>query len=189
MSLKPLINNQNIIIDDHKRGSKEIKDWDNPANDIHIDKETKYKIDGKKQKIKIRIPINSNRDISITNKSGFKIELPKKLKKEIIKAFENKKTRDVFVKELIPIIDNFSSNIENIEKAKLTLDKIAKHFDLEWKTQEIINKYQKILIEYTQIYQDNKEQYYITINSSRIKISNVDNWYRAIHKIRRNHIE
>ena len=44
MALKNLIENQIIIIDDHKRGAGEIKDFDNLENDIHIDKETNYKI-------------------------------------------------------------------------------------------------------------------------------------------------
>ena len=44
MSLQALLNNQTIEIDDHKRGAREIKNWDDPNADIHIDKKTKYKI-------------------------------------------------------------------------------------------------------------------------------------------------
>ena len=64
MALKNLIENQIIIIDDHKRGAGEIKDFDNLENDIHIDKETNYKIDGKRQKLKIRVPVNSDNPIN-----------------------------------------------------------------------------------------------------------------------------
>jgi hypothetical protein len=37
MILKLLINNQSIIIDEHKFNSKEIEDKDNLAIDIHIE--------------------------------------------------------------------------------------------------------------------------------------------------------
>lgn len=185
MSLKPLIENQSIIIDDHKRGTMEIKDWDNPANDIHIDKNTKYRINGERQHVQIRLPINSNKDISVEIKNKRNNEVPRKLKKEIKKAFENKKTREQFVKDLIPILENFSSNLDSVEKARDTLKKIAKHFDLDWNTQEIVNLVGEALLEYTQIYQDDEYQYYFTINDRRIRISNVDNWFRAKHRIRR----
>ena len=46
MSIKKLIDNQTIIIDDHKRGSGEIKNWYDLANDVHIDKLTNFRIEG-----------------------------------------------------------------------------------------------------------------------------------------------
>lgn len=63
MSLKGLIDKQTIIIDDHKRGIGEIKNWDAPSSDVHIDKLTNFPIKGKRQKVRIRIPINSERPI------------------------------------------------------------------------------------------------------------------------------
>ena len=50
MSLKSLIENQSIKIDDHKWGNREIKDWDNKQFEVHIDKTTFYPINGKKTK-------------------------------------------------------------------------------------------------------------------------------------------
>ena len=67
MGLKSLIENQTIIIDDHKRGNREIKNWDDIQNDVHIDKKTNFRINGKKQNFRIRIPINSDRPIKIEN--------------------------------------------------------------------------------------------------------------------------
>jgi hypothetical protein len=65
MSLRPLLEKQTIRIDDHKRGTREIKNWDDPGADVHIDKRTKYKVNGKVQSVTIRIPINNNRQISV----------------------------------------------------------------------------------------------------------------------------
>lgn len=68
MSLESLIHDQVIIIDDHKRGAGEIKNFDNQQNDVHIDKETSYPINGKRQKLKIRIPINSDKQLKSKSK-------------------------------------------------------------------------------------------------------------------------
>ena len=46
MSIKKLIDNQIIIIDKHKRGSGEIKNWNDLANDVQIDKSTNFRIEG-----------------------------------------------------------------------------------------------------------------------------------------------
>lgn len=51
MALNGLIKKQTIIIDDHKRGSQEVKNWDDPSSDIHIDKTTNFPLDGKRQKL------------------------------------------------------------------------------------------------------------------------------------------
>lgn len=179
MSLKPLINNQSLIIDDHKWGAKEEKNWDKSSNDIHIDKKTKYSIDGKKQEVRIKIPINTNREITISAKRSKISEVPRKLRKEINNAFENKKIRESFILDLIPILENFNSNLDSVEKATEVLNRISKHFDLEWSSQTIKNHLKGALIEFTQIYldEDNK-QYYITLDRKRIKISDVDSWTR-----------
>ena len=54
MALKELIENQTIKIDDHKRGNREIKNWDNARSDIHIDKTTNFPLNGKRQKVRIK---------------------------------------------------------------------------------------------------------------------------------------
>ena len=186
MSLRPLINNQSLIIDDHKWGAKEEKDWDKSSTDVHIDKKTKYPIDGKKQDIRIRIPINSERDISVEVKKDRISEVPNRLRKEIIKAFENKKIRDAFIKELIPILENFSSNLDSLEKAESVLRRISRHFDLDWTSQKIENQIRGSLLELTQVYEDeNRKQYYITLDRNKIKISDVDRWTRQRKNIRR----
>ena len=175
------------MIDDHKRGSKESKIWDNKSSDVHIDKSTKYQIKGKKETVRIRIPINSESEISVKSKDKSKIDdVPRKLKKEIVKAFENKKKRSLFINDLVTILDNFSSVLDNIDKVKDTLKRLSGHFDLEWSKQNIQDYIDDYLTEYTQVFKDeNNKQYYITISRHRIKISDVDNWTRQKKNIRR----
>lgn len=186
MSLKPLIQNQSLIIDDHKWGAREEKNWDESSSDIHIDKKTKYPIDGKKQEVRIKIPINSDNEISVQAKRNQLDDVPRKLKKEINNAFEDKQTRDEFIRELIPILENFRSNLDSVEKAIDVLDRLSKHFDLEWSTQTIENHLRGALIELTQVYTDeDNKQYYITLDRKKIKISDVDRWTRQRKNIRR----
>jgi len=131
LSLKPLIKNQRIRIDDHKRGNREIKDWDDPSIDIHIDKSTKIKIEGRFQYIDIKVPINTDREIEIKSNWG-KIDIPKSLEKEIHNAFSIQKTRDDFITDLVKVLKNFSSFYSDQERALMALKMISKHFDLNW---------------------------------------------------------
>ena len=186
MSLKPLINNQSLIIDDHKWGAREEKNWDRKSIDIHIDKKTKYPIKGKKQEVRIKIPINTEREISIVAKNKKIKEIPSKLIREIKKALEDKPKREAFVRDLIPILENFNSILSSIEKAREVLDRIVKHFDLKWTGQEIENILKEALIEYIRIYEDESgTQYYIELDNRKIKISNVDHWIRSKYKIQK----
>ena len=98
MALDGLIKKQTIIIDDHKRGSQEVKNWDDPSCDIHIDKTTNFPLNGKIQKVRIRIPINSDRSITIENEKRQEVnKVPRKLYREINKALEDKQIRNNFI--------------------------------------------------------------------------------------------
>jgi len=155
MSIKKLIDNQTIIIDDHKRGSGEVKNWNDSANDVHIDKSTNLRIDGRYQKVRIRIPINSERPVKIENSRNESIDsIPKKIIKEIKEAFEDKETRDRFIKDLIDTLRNFGEILENEERVRQTLERLSKHFDLKWTTEKITSYINNTLQTYTEIYND-----------------------------------
>lgn len=115
MRLRSLIKNQVLSIDDHKWGCQEDKNWDIQHCDIHVDKKTNYPIKGKIREVQIKIPINSNRPIEITDKiKGNKSNLddiPRNLKKEIENAFSNDKIRKAFVIDVYDVLINFSSKI------------------------------------------------------------------------------
>lgn len=171
MALKNLIKNQIIIIDDHKRGAAEIKNFDNLENDVHIDKKTNFRINGKRRSIKIKIPINSENPIKV--ESGKKlINIPTKLKKEIKKAFENSKIRNAFIGDVIEILSDYESNLRSEKQVEKVLERLSKHFDLEW-DMEIIKKYRgEILESYTQFYKDDSgHSYFIKLDKRRITIA------------------
>lgn len=170
MSLKNLIKDQLIIIDDHKRGSQEIKSFDDSENDVHIHKETNFPVEGKKQKLQIRIPINSERPIKIENKRK-QIDIPRKLNKEIKKAFENQKIRTDFIRDVIEILSNYESNLRSEEQVIKVLERLSKHFNLSWDNETIKRYQEEVLSAYTQFYTDNSgRRFFIKLDKQRITI-------------------
>ena len=171
MSLKPLIKKQKIIIDDHKRGSREEKNWDDNRVDVHLDKRTKTKIEGKIQEVIIRIPINSERNISIENAKNEFSDIPRSLKNEILDAFANKDTREQFIADLISILRDFKSQTANKEKAKSALSKISKHFGLKWDENEVNMYYRDVYNRYfAEIIDNQNDVYLMSIDSRKIII-------------------
>ena len=187
MALDGLIKKQTIIIDDHKRGCQEVKNLDDPSSDIHIDKTTKFPLDGKIQKVRIRIPISSDRPITIENEKRQKVnEIPKKLYREINKALENKQIRNKFISEVIDVLKNFETALSNEDKAKSVLSRISKHFGLDWPTESIANYAKDALLVYTLVYQKNsKEEYFAKIDRQKIEIGQYSGYAKQLRKLNR----
>ena len=172
MALKNLIKNQTIRIDDHKRGCREIKEWDT-SSDIHLDKTTNFPLNGKIQKVRIKIPINSDQPIKIVAKKEQKnIEvIPNNLLKEIKEALEDKEIRDRFILDVMDVLNNFDTALSNEERAKSVLTRISKHFDLNWPTDTIKIYAKEALLEYTLVYQKNSnEEYFAKLDKDKIEI-------------------
>jgi hypothetical protein len=184
MSLKPLLDKQIIRIDDHNRGNREIKNWDDSSKDVHIDKRTKYKIDGKTQEVTIRIPINSDREVSVEINGKRNSDLPNKLYKEIRKVLrDNPQVAGAFAKEIADEIKDYNSLLDNEQKAQAALNRLSKHFDLDWTKDKIATYINDELVAYTQIYRDNKNKaYYFTLNRDYLELSDITGWSR--HDIR-----
>lgn len=184
MSLKNLIENQTIMIDDHLRGTNEKKNWDDQTKDIHIDKKTNRKIGGVRQDIRIRVPINSSRPIKIENMKGQINEIPKKISKEIKEAFEDKETREAFVSDVIETLENFPTILKSEKRVQQVLKNLSKHFDLDW-SGEIISTYTKdVLKYYAQLYLDKTgKQYFITVDKNKIEIGQNNGYARYFKKL------
>jgi predicted house-cleaning noncanonical NTP pyrophosphatase (MazG superfamily) len=180
MSLKKLIDNQVIIIDDHKRGSRESKDWDNPDVDVHIDKSTNFKVDGIRQKVRIKIPINSDRPITIKDYRNSNLNhIPNKLNKEITEAFADKDVRERFMVDLIKVLKEFNTILGSEERVSQILENISKHFNLKWTPDKISIYTNDILTAYTQFYQDQiGNLYFMTVDTKRIKIGQKNGHYK-----------
>jgi hypothetical protein len=179
MSLLPLLDKQILRIDDHRRGNREIKNWDDNTKDIHIDKRTKYKVDGKIRNVIIRIPINSDREITTTI-DGEKSKIPASLEKEIKQALRgNPEKTKAFTNQIISELKNYESILENEQKASAALERISKHFDLKWTGEKISTFVTDKLEAYTQIYEDKtNRRYFITATPFFLELSDITGWSR-----------
>ncbi|WP_040433003.1 hypothetical protein [Chlorobium ferrooxidans] len=187
MALKALIDKQKIIIDDHKRGSREVKNWDDKTADVHIDKSTNFPVNGERQDIRIRVPINSDRPIIIENAKKKKLkEIPSQLKREIQRAFEDKQGRESFIKDIIEHIKNFDTILSSEDRVRQVLSNISKHFGLDWNNEIIATYTDDILSLYTQNYtDDNGRQYFITVDKEKIQIGENNGYVRHQRHIKR----
>jgi hypothetical protein len=182
MALKNLIEDQVIIIDDHKRGTGEIKNFDNPQNDVHIDKETNFKVDGKVQKVKIRVPINSDQPIKTESKRK-EIPIPRRLNKEIRKAFEDKATREAFIKDVLETLSEYESVLSSEQKATSILERLSKHFDLNWDNDTIKKYREDILSSYTQFYTDKQgKKFFVKLDRRKITIGENNGYAKQFKK-------
>lgn len=188
MSLIKLIENQTIIIDDHNRGNQEVKTWDNPARDVHIDKTTNFKLGGVRQKVRIKIPLNSQREVTISDLRNKRVdEIPRKLKREIQEALENRQSRIEFVVDVLRNINNYQSALENREKLNQIFTSLSSHFELNW-TGERIETYTGEALElYSEKYRDQMNKlYFITMDQSKLKIGRLNGYGRyQIHNKKR----
>lgn len=92
--VKSILKNQTIRIDNHQRGGVPMR-WDDESQDIHLHKSQNS--DKKQQQYEIRIPLNSNRKITINNEAK---PIPSKIKKEINKAFKSPSKKSKFINAL-----------------------------------------------------------------------------------------
>lgn len=128
--MKSLIDEQKIRIDNHCWGTGQPNDWDNPSADIHIDKTTKSKYNGKQGKARIKLPINSDRNPTFEINKSTNGQIRSRLTKEIKKAVEDRNRLREFTKELIEILKNYNSTLSDREKTNSAIKRICKHFDL-----------------------------------------------------------
>lgn len=173
MALSKLINNQKIIIDNHNQGCRVINNWDEQSSDIHIDKMTNYKIEGRKQKVRIRIPINSERPLRIENARRQVIQkVPNELLREINQAFEDNVTRTNFVTEVLDVLENFATALSSKERAIQVLTNISRHFGLNWTAKEVLPVYaNEALSSLTLKYRRNNEDVYFSkIDHEKIEL-------------------
>jgi hypothetical protein len=164
--LKPLIKNQRIRIDNHKRGIP-IK-W---GDGLHIHKSF---FQGKYNSIEILIPIDSDQEIRIRKNKNKDINQLGEIISEIKKALKPDSSREEFVRNIIEDIMRFGSNNISLEEVRQSAQRIAKHFDLDQKIVfEIISYYNEKINSYTSYHADleSKNMQYYEIDQRKDSIS------------------
>ena len=150
-------------MDDHKRGSGTIGNWENMADDIHIHKETN---DGR-FKGTIKIPLNNpNRPVEIKNGRRRLTDIPRNIRNEIDEALNDPDIRNVFLKDVVDALRNYNWPYYNTPQNEFRrgireiIERIAQAFDLRL-TEETMESWSNIkLYRYSQILQDEQNNRY-----------------------------
>lgn len=125
MSITKLIKGQQIRIDSHQRGTGVQNNWDNKNADVHMDKIVKRK----KEEYKIKVPLNSNRKVTVNRKSDQGI--PAHIRTEVTRAFSNDNIRKRFVKDIYNAIEAYNSkNLSHEQRTQQALGYIGNAFGL-----------------------------------------------------------
>jgi hypothetical protein len=142
---------------------------------------------GKTQKVRIKIPINSQRPIQIENNRKKEIEeIPKKLEREIIEALEDKKKREEFIQDILQVLKNFETILTTEERARQVLENLSRHFDLKWTKEKITNYVGDVLNSYTEVYRDDEnKEYFAKISKYKIEIGQNNGYAKRSKKINR----
>ena len=175
--MKELVKGQKIRIDNHRRGTGGIDYFDDPANDIHLDK-TMY--DGKKKKgsYQIRVPLNSNRPVTV-NRDEEK-EIPKRLLEEVQSAFVDDEKRKRFVKEMSDVLNGYpikDKNQANVDKVKTAMRKVADAFGLGWNEGKVLNFIHGTATQgltFISLLPRKGDIYYLTMNYKGIVVADFD---------------
>ena len=119
MSIKKLINNQTIRIDDHRSGCGSIHDWNDMTSDVHLHKKSNSNANGKYD---IKIPLNSDMPVTISYKERNGREnqdLPRGIRREITKAFSDTTERESFLNDVYKEFENFNWESNPAEEAQI----------------------------------------------------------------------
>lgn len=185
MSLAPLIENQTLRIDNHNRADGRPLVWDR-SSDVHIDKETNGIVDGKRQKVRMRIPINSDKPISVENARGDNIPIPRRIEREIKRTLENEEKRGAFIKSVVEVLGNYEASLSDEEKAKEALTNISKHFGLEWPEKTITTFINDALAVYGMLFYNNGNEYFAEMDMDKIVIGQYSGYskrYRSYYRL------
>lgn len=124
--IKKLIDNQQIRIDSHQRGSGKANIW-NPIEDVHLHKIVNRK---KKESYEIRVPLNSERPITINGYENK--DIPQFIKDEIEEALNNDSVKERFIEDISKAVtDYYSEKLSKEQRAWQALGRIGKAFGLD----------------------------------------------------------
>jgi len=175
--LKSLIENQEVRIDAHQWGGRERVHWDQTSNDIHIDKSTLYQVHGKKVTVRIRIPINTDRPISveivdnIRKKDKVLSTAETRLLREILQALSDPITRKAFIEEVLNYIQSYPTSLSSLDRARAITARMGRHFGLsENIAQELTRDAERAIRSFTSYFQEGSRIYFVRLTQSSLII-------------------
>ncbi len=180
-NLKPLIKDQKISIDPHLRGTGELNDWEDERYDIHVHKTTNVKLHGEVESVDIRLPINSDRKASFKIKNAHSPLGEDKLTKEIQAVLSDTKRLQVFIDDLLKVLDNYSTKtLGRRDRALQAAKRLARHFGLTHKEKEIVTYINEKIEAVAVTYSDEEHNFYeVKLDQQEITFEQTGSWAKG----------
>lgn len=133
--MKALIKGQGLRIENHRCGTRDDNNWGDGTADIHLHKSTNRSIEGRRVKVVIKIPLNSNREIGISlERKGSRekrVEIPRMLRNEINEALSNREKLERFINDVDGAMRAYDSDAcRRDEILRRSLIRIGEYFEL-----------------------------------------------------------
>ena len=164
-TLRPLIRDQELDIDDHRWGTGQPAEW---GGGYHIHKRF---LRGRRKGLEIRIPIDRNREIEVSPKEDPRA---RKVMHELQEALEETESRRRFAEDLAQAFDSISMSRGRVTVIRRAARRVARHFGL---TSRIVDEaaefYRNSLYRYRATLRDpiDKAFHAIVLRGNRISIS------------------
>lgn len=166
MKIKGILKEQEVSLDPH--GHYEMTSFDDSRYDFHLHKKTKRPIDGKERYVVIRIPLNSDRKVSITSDKEQIDAIPRKLKNEIKDILDDKNTREKFLQNIRLALKDYPSDFQDEKNVRLCIKRICIAFGFDWENCDV-----DFLFHQADVVDEDRELYRVTIGENEAKIEDM----------------
>ena len=166
MKIKGILKDQEVSLDPH--GHYEMTSFDDSRYDFHLHKKTKRPIEGKERYVVIRIPLNSDRKVSITSDNEQIDAIPRKLKNEINDILDDKNTREKFLQNIRLALKDYPSDFQDEKNVRLCIKRICIAFGFDLGKCNL-----DFLFKEANIVDEDKELYKVTLSKDKVKIEDM----------------
>lgn len=179
---RPLIEKQQLKIDNHMRGTGAPHTW---GSGLHIHK--RFNIASSRAGIEILMPLDRDTPVEVRGIKNRNDKRWAQIEKEIKKALKANDTRRLFATDLHTAIDEFLAQDLEIDELRRASRRIAKHFDLSDKIEsEIVEIHRKAVKTYVGLHPDTKSYDFYEIKQTKGRISIKKSDFRHSSYLRHN---
>lgn len=178
--MKSIIDDQTVRFDSHDAGSGQPQRWGDGV--VHMDK---HFGEGRRRRIRIKIPIDSNQQIDFGDRNADDVEI-RKIVNELKKALRPGNKRKELIGKIVKTIDSWSNGDVPEETVRIAGRQIAETFGLkpDFEEEVVTRARDRNLISYMGIHYDIAERrlYRITQGHGSVSVGSIKRGIRARFK-------
>lgn len=170
-TLRPLIKDQEVDIDDHRWGSGEASEW---GGGYHIHKRF---LRGRRKQVQIRIPIDRDHPFTIT---GTDKRTANTILREVKAALEDVDIRAQFAEDLSRVFDSITRGRGRVTVIRRAARRLVRHFGLSPTIiDETAEHYRGVLTRFQASFADKADgaTHVVVVRPSRVSVSGQTKYY------------